>query len=387
MRAAVFIAALAGVAAFTSQVLWSAYQQYPYCYRQPILVQTPKSLIVLVEGRPNLPDGWCSGSSWPDAPMFPIIAKTSADGGQTWGPEINVTAAGNLDFLTPVYDAVTQTVILLIQLGDNGIIQVQSSDFGATWQAPTNVAISNQFASLIPGVGHGIQISPEYCIDPTCGGTAGRLLLSFVCTSAGPVTNDTACGNCLTCLVSSDDHGASWQLRAVSAQQGSREAALVQMNSADFRSSSAVVYAAERNLGNNTGHRWHSISRDSGNSFDGAYYASDPLPDGVTYNWTGVVSGFTRFDTNPAAPNAPWLVFVAPADETQRANFSVFTSSNNGASWSSGNTLWAGPAGYSDALQLNSSAIAVVVENGVEEFAQQITFMVLTSADLPTPPQ
>ena len=373
-------AAAAPAASPPGQALWTAYSDpTTRCYRQPLLVRTPSALLAFVEGRPGI--AYCSGTDWPDAPDFPILLRRSLDSGTTWAAPQELTR-GNLDFLVAVYDAAASRVALLVQLGDDGVIQLDSRDDGASWSAPRNVSVSVppgiSLASLIPGVGHGLQIDARYCLDATCAGHAGRLVLPFVATLQGPVANDTACGTCSTALVVSDDHGDSWNLAAVSEQNGSREAALVQLNSQDFATLGAVVYAAERNLGNATGTRLHALSTNGGDSFRS--FAADPsLPDVVTGNWTGCVDGFARLDRNPAAPqaSAPTLVFTAPSAAGERAGLAAWASCDNGRSWSAPAAIWPGPAAYSDAMQLNSTHLAVIYEGGAVEFAGGIQYVVV----------
>jgi sialidase-1 len=425
-------------AAFTSTPLFTAYTGYPNCYRQPILAALPGGsaaaraasaaasassssassaasssssasssasassasssastssplLLAFIEGRPNI--SWCSGTEWPDTPAFPLLVRASADGGATFGPAVTI-AEGNLDFFVVIPDAASGVVHLLTQVGDTGVAATSSSDGGATWAPLANLSITNlgdfNYSAVIPGVGHGIALSPAHCLDPSCAGTAGRLVAPFVCTTAGAVANDTACGNCHTCLLLSDDGGATWRLGGLSGQEGSREAALVQLDSGAFGATAGVVYASERNLGNATGTRWHAISVDGGATFAPALTAFDPaLPDVVTANWTGVVSGAARFDTGgpgTGAPAATRLLVTAPAAPGARADLSVFVSGDEGATWSAGATLWAGPAAYSDLLAYNSTHTALLFECGATEFAGQVNFGFLTAADLPPPP-
>jgi sialidase-1 len=361
----------AAAAAADANLLFAAYTGWPTCYRQPFLVSTPSALLVFVEGRPGIP--WCSGTFWPSTVDFPILLRRSTDGGQTWGAVVNITR-GDLDFLVAVYDAQIGRVLLLVQQGDTGTIQLSSDDDGLTWSAPVTAALVAPpgFASLIPGVGHGLQVSAKHCLDPSCLGTTGRLVVPFVGTRSGPVSNDTACGSCATALVISDDHGASWQLGAVSDQNGSREAALVQLDSASFATMSAVIFAGERNLGNATGFRLHAISNDGGLSFS-TYGVDTTLPDVVTANWTGCVDGMTRVDS-PGGASA--LVFTAPFAMAQRADLRMWRSVDGGATWGGPVAqLWTGPAAYSDALQLNGTHVGVVFEGGMEEFAEAIYFV------------
>lgn len=280
---------------------------------------------------------------------------------------------GNLDFLVTVYDSHARLVHLLIQRGDAETILSTSRDSGTTWSAPQTLSISGVPAgvTLIPGVGKGLQISSagQRCTEPTCGGTAGRLVVPFVATLAGPVANDTACGNCATALVLSDDHGSSWRLGALSSQPGTREAALVQLNARVGEAAS--LYINERNLGNSTGYRLHAASIDGGATF--ASYGSDAtLPDVVTANWTGVCAGLTRVDT--PGGGAPLLVFTAPAAPAQRADLRSWTSRDAGLTWAPATPLWSGPAAYSDVTVLNATHVGVVFEGSVTEFAGGIRY-------------
>ena len=360
--------------------LWTAYTGWPTCYRQPILLRTASSLIAIVEGRPGI--AWCSGTDWPAVPDFPLLAKSSENGGASWSAAVNITR-GNLDFLTPVYDAVADKIVLVVQQGDTGVVQTESGDGGRTWSAvvPAVLPVPPGFSALIPGVGHGIQVSAAHCLDSSCVGTAGRLILPFVATRVGPVSNDTACGTCATALVFSDDGGASWSLGAVSEQNGSREAALVQLDSAAAGAVGAAIYAAERNLGNATGTRWHAVSLDGGRSF--SRYGVDALPDVTTSNWTGVVSGLARFDAPGLPATPPLLIFTAPNAVNARANLSLWASEDQGATWGAPRlTIFGGPAAYSDALQINDTHVGVIFEGSATEFAGGIWFTALPAASL-----
>jgi hypothetical protein len=122
------------------------------------------------------------------------------------------------------------------------------------------------------------------------------------------------------------------------------------------------------------------VSTDGGSSFNGQFYAYDNgIPDSVVTNWTGIVAGGSRFDTGDGIRR---VVITTPANPTARADYTVYLSLDETKSWSAGTLLVPGPAGYSDALQLNSTHLAVVFENGVDEFSEQISFALLSVDDL-----
>ena len=324
LAAAVAAAAAAGVAGAWGPptTLFKAYEGDPRCYRQPLLVAVPPSTVLaFVEGRNNI--SWCSGTDWPATIDFPILLRRSTDAGATFAAAQEITR-GNLDFLVAAYAPATRTVYLALQLGDTDTLLTVSADAGLTWSTPTKIYFpgAGAYNSVIPGVGHGIVVSAEHCMDPTCGGTVGRILLPFV-VSSRVVSNDTSCGDCQSGIVFSDDGGATWQIGAVSAQAGSREASLVQLRSDAYGTTGAVIYATERNLGNATGSRLHAVSLNGGRTF-AAYGRDDGLPDAVTANWTGLVSGAARYA--PAGSPAGVIVFTAPASRTERANMSVWVS-------------------------------------------------------------
>ena len=321
-----------------------------------------------------------------------------------------------------MYDPATEQVHVLIQENSTAVLHAVSRDFGETWSTPVQITISSTFAFQLPGCAHGIVVQGSLCSEPTCGGTAGRLLLPFVChakangLARARATGDVACPGCFSCIVWSDDHGATWAVGAASTQEGTRESGLAQLvlgvAAGDGAGAPAAIYASERNMGATPGTREHAVSLDSGASFSS--FGTDPgIPDVDTKNWTGVVAGVTRFDTAGSCVSAEsvcsasgsecfslraarsWflshprpaghherVVITTPAGPNARANLSVFFSIDETASWSPGSVLVPGPAGYSDAVQLNGTAVGVLFENGADEFAEQISFGCIAVADL-----
>lgn len=186
---------------------------------------------------------------------------------------------------------------------------------------------------------------------------------------------------------------------------GSRESALVQLDSADFGTLKGVVYANERNLGPAPGVRMHDVSLDGGASFAPSLAGTDSdLPDVDTGNWTGVVSGLARLSPPASAAGrssssslrgvasaAPgdFLLFTAPFNTIgQRVNLTAFVTAGvtgEPSAWrpSRIGPIWAQDAAYSDTLQINSTHVGVLFECGTGgDFAAQIAFAAIPIADL-----
>ena len=385
LSASLLLASAAGAA--PGVTLFAAYQGYPPCFRQPIVVALDaQRLVAFAEGRNN---SLCSGAA--DGSNSSIHRRFSADGGATWSADLELLhAPPQPDYLSAVATA-SGLVHLFVQTSPN--LQLTSRDGGATFSAPAPVKVALPPGySATPGVASGIQLDGKLCAEPTCGGSAGRLVVAWVCHSAKAAAaaaaaaatrlgaprhsqrqraTDVSCAGCFSCLATSDDDGATWAIApgAVSTQDGSREASLAQLASSAFPGASgAVVYASERNMGAAPGSRWHAVSTDSGASF--SRFGTDPgLPDGDTKNWTGICAGLARVGST--------LLFSTPTKTGVRADLGLFRSADEAATWSAGSLFSAGPAGYSDLTRLNDTHAAIIYENGVTEFAQQVNFAVI----------
>jgi len=377
------LAALSAAARALPVDLFTAYSGepgVPTCYRQPILVVVNSShLVALAEGRFN--GAYCSGAA--DGTNSSLWSRASSDGGATWAPaRMLLDAPPQPDYFSAVYDAAARRVLVLVMAAPN--LLVASDDAGASWgrPAPLSLSLPPGVAAASPGVAHGLQLDGALCAERTCGGAASRLVVAFVCHAAkpsaaaaaappAPRARDVACPGCSSCLGASDDGGATWTVSAVSTQDGTREASLAQLDArARGAGAGAVVYATERNMGADPGHRLHAISYDSGRSFT-EFGADAGLPDGDTKNWTGIVAGVARVGTR--------IVLFTPRAPGTRADLARFTSADEARTWDAGELFLPGPAGYSDAGAINATHGAVVYENGAAEFAAKISFDVFTA--------
>ena len=89
----------------------------------------------------------------------------------------------------------------------------------------------------------------------------------------------------------------------------------------------------------------------------------------MTANWTGICAGLARVGST--------LLFTTPMKTGVRADLGLFRSADEAATWSTGALFSAGPAGYSGMTRLNETHAALIFENGVTEFAQQVNFAVV----------
>ena len=192
---------------------------YP-CFRQPALLAAGSTLLAFAEGR-NVSS--CAPPQRPGAnEVGGLVLRRSTDGGRSWTPPVTIHS-GNIDFYSLVHDPATGVVHLMLQ--EAGVLYFRSTDAGASWATPTPLhARVPPGLSIIPAVGHGIVVNASLCAGGPCR-QAGRLVLPFVCTntSASGANPDAGqCPKCHSCLLVSDDHGASWSVAGVG-QSGSRE--------------------------------------------------------------------------------------------------------------------------------------------------------------------
>lgn len=71
------------------------------------------------------------------------------------------------------------------------------------------------------------------------------------------------------------------------------------------------------------------------------------------------------------------LLFTTPMAVGARADLGIFRSTDEASSWSTGELLVAGPAGYSCLTSMDDQRAALIYENGDNEFAGKISFDVV----------
>ena len=328
------------------------------CFRQPVLLNAGDHLLAFAENR-NVSSCAPSISS---NEIGSLQLRRSADNGATWTAMQQVWR-GNIDFYTAVHDMRGTTILMLQEGAATNVFN--STDFGASWSAPTplSVPLPPGVTSIKPAVGHGVQLQPDLCASPCR--EAGRLVLPFVCQNASGC-GDRGGSSCAACALLSDDGGASWRVGGLG-QPSSRESQLVQTASA---TTSASLYISERNMGPTAGHRLFCSSADGGETFGGCGLSSLVTP--VTAHWTGIVASVQRLGAGGRR-----LAYAAPSLADQRANLTLRVSRDAGVSWDpAAAVIHSGPAAYSDMARVNDG-VAVLFENGEATFADRVSLVVV----------
>lgn len=356
------------------------------CYRQPALIAANANgthLLAFAEGRV----GYTPGAGGTCAPALQsksdaaaprevggLLVRSSTDAGATWSsPRFlfgEASAAGpNIDFYVAVRDSISGRLTLVLQHEPDTTMIFTSDDEGDTWSEGTEMAVPtppSPFVSKGPAVGHGLQIVGNRCAGDGGCVEAGRLVLPFYCEntsthSGGPLQKSH---DFHSCLLLSDDSGASWTWGGFG-QSGSREAQVVQRASAG---SSAALYVNERNFGATPGHRFVAASVDGGQTLQD--YDTDPsLTEPVTAHWTGVVSSIVQ----PGSGSVSTVIYSGPASLDERSRMTLQVSYDEGASWAKSRVLWEGDASYSD-LAAVPGGVGIIFENGDATFADRISF-------------
>eukprot|EP00039_Didymoeca_costata_P001668 m.54161 g.54161 ORF g.54161 m.54161 type:complete len:391 (-) comp10907_c0_seq1:135-1307(-) len=355
------------------------------CFRQPAIATIHGAILAFAENR-NVsacapPLDHKNNDYAPDE-VGSLQLRISKDGGMTWGP-MQTLAVGNIDFYVVTPDPATGNVYLFLQ-STTGLMTIVSKDLGASWSnSPFNVTVPAPFSSkLQPTVGHGIVINGSMC-EGGCT-HAGRLIVPMICqnqTASKGHGDKGACPSCTSCLMYSDDHGATWNFGA-SAMPGSRESEVAQYMSS---TQDSLLYMNARNFGPNPGHRFTALCSGGGTHCDN-FAIDSTLTSPITPHWTGIVDSVLTTPLSSEIHDTSRtgrIVFSGPASLSERANMTIRVSTDAGETWSSPAVIWEGPAGYSDLSLVDMSGkIAMIFENGEKSFADMVSVAIIDTTML-----
>lgn len=321
---------------------------YPV-YRIPALVVTTKgTLIAAYDGRP-------SGADVPS--NIAVLVRRSSDGGTHWTPRQVVRAdSAPLGFGDPslLVDRQTGRIFLFyvashqqgffgagpgVDDADPNVLHAEyswSDDDGRSWQhRRITAAIKDPaWGGLFASSGAGIQLQH--------GPHAGRLIQQYVVRFRGGNYGASAY---------SDDHGATWRMGSL-VGPGVDENKTVEL--ADGR----VMLNSRAK-----GFRKVAISTDGGVTYG-------PLHDDSTLVDPANNGAILRLDPTAKANNARAhrLLFSNTAHPTQRTNFTLRLSCDDGTTWPASQVIDAGRSAYSTITMLDRNTVGVLYERGDYEW-------------------
>ncbi|MCL4785931.1 MAG: glycoside hydrolase [Verrucomicrobia bacterium] len=332
-------------------------QEGYHTFRIPATVVTPGGdMLAFAEGRKH---------SASDTGDIDLVFKRSSDGGRSWS-ELAVlwddgpNTCGNP---CPVVDRRTGTIWLLLtwNRGDDAesriiaettsrdtrrVFVTSSTDEGRTWAKPKEITATTKLTNwtwYATGPGAGIQIER--------GPHAGRLVIPCDHIEAGTKRY-------FSHVIYSDDHGTTWQLGGRSPRDQVNECEVVELTGNRLMLSMRNYDRAQRT-------RQTAVSHDGGASWTDQRHAPEliePICQASLrrYSWRdGERQGVLLF-SNPAS--------------TKREKMTVRLSRDEGASWSAGRELHAGPSAYSCLVVLPDQTIGCLYERGDRSPYETITF-------------
>ena len=329
-----------------------------------------------------------------------LVMRRSTDNGQTWQPLVVIDSGfqpnGDLvDFgdPTPVLDATTGTVFLFygqwpdmapltVAYGQstdpadgNQVVWVRSStDNGQTWSDRKQVIYPDEphetsdglyWRQAEPGPGNGIQLQWQRDASRN-----SRLVIpakrSGSKTPDGPVTVEPF-------VYYSDDHGKTWQVGKVTAGPEANEDEVVELT--DGR----VLLDGRQNSGD---FRRRHLSTDGGVSW------GPDRPD--TIPLTKVDGSLARYSAKRAGDDRDRILFSGPRGDAglNRNNIMVWTSYDEGKTFTKPAQFNSGFAAYSVIQRLADGTIGLVVETAKDPGARygEITFYRFDLAELEPEP-
>lgn len=275
-----------------------------------------------------------------------LRVRRSQDGGDTWGPEIEVGTGIHAGGAT--VDETSGDLLFFGHPehppGDGSLAPrtlYRSTDDGRTWRAEEAVFGEDEegFVPSLHMAEHGITLRH--------GTHAGRLLRP-----ARVYDRDGGLGGGYNCAIYSDDHGRTWQASGAFPVQGTGEGCVAELRDGRvFYSSRHHRFADGEPLRHERLHAW---SLDGGATWQDAVH-DEALPDGPRYrgeekrgaNYNGhfgMAGGLTRL---PVADRDILVYSNADLDGHERVRMTVWVSPDGGATWPVKRLVDEGPSAYS----------------------------------------
>lgn len=331
-------------------------------YRVPGIVALDSGMVLAsVEARRGRGGDWDGND---------ILLRRSPDGGRSWLPRQTIAAQadwgeGPTSNFAMIPDG--PRVVGLFCHNYARVFRTISTDEGASWSAPVEVT-----QALLPlrgrylwrviatGPGHGLRHS------------SGRLIVPlWMSTGEGTEFGPGKLGHrpSAVSVMTSDDHGESWQAGEVLAEDGVAGVRNPSETVAVELSDGRVLL----NIRHESPHQRRLVSL----SADGRT-AWSPVRHDEALLEPVCMASLLRL-RGPGPRGTPWYVFVNPDNlentitrpgstiSRDRKRLTAKLSCDDCASWTSGRVLEPGPAGYSDLAQAPDGTILCIHEDGMLE--------------------
>ncbi|MFM8471136.1 MAG: exo-alpha-sialidase [Limisphaerales bacterium] len=288
-----------------------------------------------------------------------IVLRRSSDRGHTWPPmqvvpNLGADTCGNPCVvrdesngrlwlaLTRSRGSDVEADIVASKSPGTTVWITHSDDDGSTWAEPKDISATARKADwgwygTGPGAGLYLRGKPDRLLMPSYH-------------SAG--------GTYRTHSLYSDDHGATWQLDGLAADNTS-EPQVIELDN-------QTLLMNARTIAGFGGQRTQVISRDRGTTWQAAAGLA-PL---VENQCQGCIYRSSRAGSNG---QFDWIFShpITPA----RVGVHAWISEDNGRTWPHAQQLWSGPSAYTAMVRLPGGLVGILIECGEQQTYEQIAFM------------
>ncbi len=312
-------------------------------YRIPAIITAADGSLVTAVDKRNSNSG-----DLPNA-NIDIAVRRSTDNGLTWSPALIIAGdATSISYSDPslIRDKRTGHLLCLFASG-NGLFQSQpgnyirlvycrSMDNGLTWGAPIDIT------DQVYGTGCTNPITQNWYAAWPSAGNHPQLRDGRIAVAVG--VRQTAGSQLDNFMIYSDDGGTTWFPSTNIAETNGDESHIVEMNNGNLLMSIR-----------NPGSRRFNISTDKGITWGTAFTNTsfvDPNCNGDIIRYSSTLDGAPQ---NILLHSIPWA--------SNRSNVSVAISCDEGISWHSRKTIFAGGSAYSSITVLPDGTIGMYYEN------------------------
>ena len=295
-----------------------------------------------------------------------IVMKKSTDGGLSWGnikvvKDIGRNKCGNA---CPLYDKINNRIVMVWKYGKQGVTETTcrqnksheglklcctySTDGGETWTNDANIT------KLIPDSVGFFSVGPVHGLQLTNNERNGRIIIP-----AYGILND----HYRSFTIYSDNGGKTWHTSNIITDGNSGECVVTELKNGELMLSQR--YTTYRNRDKIRPYRLGSKSYDGGVSWTETQKVELVDSKGCQASLITIRKDNNLTDT---------LLFSNPFDEEIRQNLTIHFSTDSGQTWDTLVTVYSGPSGYSDLVQLNDNEIGVLYEGGVFSYHESIKF-------------